>query len=63
MYKAKKYFTDTQDGNYAYRTGDIYPRPESHPSKKRIAELSSSKNKKGYALIEKVKDGPEKVED
>lgn len=56
MYKVIKYFTDLQDGSYAYNPGDIYPREGLSPTKKRINELCGSKNKRGYPLIEAVKE-------
>ena len=54
MYKVIKDFTDLQDGNVVYLAGDKYPREGAEPSKERIAELSSDKNKIGVPLIEKV---------
>ena len=45
---------DLQDNGYIYKKGDIYPREGLEVSKKRIKELSSTKNKIGKVLIEKV---------
>ena len=55
MYKVIKYFTDLQDGHYAYNVGDTYPRKGLNPSEERIAELSGSDNKQGVPLIKEVK--------
>ena len=52
VYKA---FKDLEDDNYIYKKGDTYPREGLKPTKKRIAELSSKKNKIGEVLIEAVK--------
>ena len=54
MYKVIKFFTDLQDKGYAYNVGDTYPRDGLTVSKKRIAELSSNKNKQKTPLIEEV---------
>lgn len=53
VYKA---FKDLEDDNYFYKEGDIYPREGLEPSKKRITELSSNKNKIGKILIKKVEE-------
>lgn len=52
IYKA---FKDLEDDNYLYKKGDTYPREGLKPTKKRIAKLSSKKNKIGEVLIEAVK--------
>ena len=52
VYKA---FKDIEDNDHVYMKGDIYPREGLKPTKKRIAELSSTKNKIGEILIEAVK--------
>lgn len=52
IYKA---FKDLEDDNYLYKKGDTYPREGLKPTKKRINELSSKKNKIGEVLIEAVK--------
>ena len=56
MYKVIKTFTDLQDGNYKYITGDTYPRNGLKVSKKRIEELSTTKNRRGIILIEEVEE-------
>ena len=55
MYKVVCPFVDLQDDNFPYGMGDKYPRKGLRPTKKRIAELSSTKNRRGIVLIEKVK--------
>lgn len=57
VYKA---FKDLEDNNYLYKKGDIYPREGLKPTKKRITELSSNKNKIGEILIEPVKNDENK---
>lgn len=47
-------FKDLEDNNYIYKKGDIYPREGLKPSKERIKELSTKKNKIGEILIKKV---------
>ena len=62
MYKALSYFTDLQDGNKAYKKGDIYPRAGYKPSAERIAELLSDKNKRHVPVIAEINDNkPVKV--
>lgn len=56
MYEVIKMFTDLQDDNYRYEVGDEYPRPNLKVTKKRIAELSGSKNKRKTPLIKEVKE-------
>ena len=47
-------FKDLEDNNYIYKKGDIYPREGLEPTKERIKELSTKKNKIGEILIKKV---------
>lgn len=54
MYRVIKYFTDLQDDRHAYNVGDEFPRKGLKVTKKRLNELSSSKNKQGVPLIEPV---------
>ena len=54
MYKVIVMFTDLKDGGHKYEPGDTYPREGLKPSKARIEELASKKNKRGMALIEEV---------
>lgn len=50
----EKPWRDLEDNDYIYKKGDIYPRQGLEPSKKRIKELASNKNKIGEVLIQKV---------
>ncbi len=52
VYKA---FKDFEDNDYLYKKGDTYTSEGLKPSKSRIKELSSKKNKIGEVLIEAVK--------
>lgn len=54
MYKVIKTFTDLQDDNHKYITGDTYPRDGVEVSEERIKELSTKKNRRGIILIEKI---------
>lgn len=54
MYTVIEAFTDLQDGNYVYISGETYPRKGYTPSEERIAELAGSTNKLGHPLIMKV---------
>jgi hypothetical protein len=54
MYKAITHFTDLQDNNHKYQAGDIFPRDGYNPSKSRVAELLSNKNKQGKPVITEV---------
>lgn len=47
-------FKDLRDKGYIYKKGDEYPRDGLKPSKKRIEELSTTNNKIGKILIEKI---------
>lgn len=66
MYKVIKYFTDMQDGNYAYDPTDtarnIYPRKGLSVLPSRIKELASDKNRQGCPLIEEIPDVEEAPE-
>ena len=56
MYRVIKYFTDLQDNNHEYNVGDVYPHNKKKVSAIRIKELSTSKNRRGIPLIEKVEE-------
>lgn len=58
MYKVIKYFTDLQDNSHAYHVGDSFPHNGMEVSEERLKELSTTKNKRGIPLIEKVEDFP-----
>ena len=53
MYKVLHFFTDLQDNRHAYHVGDTFPREGIDVSADRIDELSSNRNRRGLALIEK----------
>lgn len=53
-YRVISAFADLQDNGHVYEVGDEYPREGMVISKERFAELSSSDNKRGIPLIEKV---------
>jgi hypothetical protein len=56
MYRVIKYFTDLQDNNHAYQVGDIFPHEGKEVTEKRLLELSTSANRRGMPLIEKVEE-------
>ena len=60
MFKVVKRFYDLKDNNYAYSVGDVFPHPKAKVSEKRIAELSSNKNKMGVPLIVEIPEKPSK---
>jgi len=63
-YTVVKYFTDLQDNNFAYHEGDTFPREGLEVSDERIKELSTTANRRGVVLIEKVEEGSvEQVEE
>ena len=57
MYKVIKYFEDLQDNRQPYNEGDIFPREGLNVSEERLAELSSTNNRRKIKLIELVDDG------
>lgn len=59
MYKVIKYFTDLQDNNHAYQVGDVFPHEGKEVTEKRLIELSTSANRRGMPLIEKVEETEE----
>lgn len=54
MYKAVEPFTDLLDNNFKYLPGDTYPREGLTPTKKRIDELMSVKNRRHRPVIAEV---------
>lgn len=54
MYQVIKTFTDIQDGNHVYFTGDEYPRKGATTTESRIHELSTAENRLKYPLIKAV---------
>lgn len=64
MYVAIKRFSDLTDDDHIYDTGDVYPRDGFEPSRERIIELATSKNKLETPLITYIEDEEnDKVED
>lgn len=55
-YKVIYPFKDLEDNNYIYAVNDKFPYDDKEISKKRIKELSSTKNKIGKRLIEEIED-------
>lgn len=62
MYKVIVNFKDLQDGNYAYKVGDEFPRKGKTASAERLKELSGSNNKRHTPLIADGKDAAKKAE-
>lgn len=63
-YKVIISFKDLEDNGHIYiKDKDIYPREGLEPTKKRIKELASAKNKIGKILIEKIEENTEEVEE
>ena len=54
MYKAIKSFSDLQDNRHKYLVGDVFPRKGLSVSKERIAELSTTNNRRGEPMIAEV---------
>ncbi|HEI9392212.1 Rho termination factor N-terminal domain-containing protein [Staphylococcus aureus] len=54
MYKVIEYFTDSQDNEYEYHVGDIFPRDGFEVSDERLTELSTTNNRRGIVAIERV---------
>lgn len=54
MYEVIHFFTDLNDNNHAYHTGDKFPRDGVVVSDDRIKELSGNGNKLGIALIKAI---------
>ncbi len=56
-YKVINSFRDLEDDEHVYIANkDIYPREGLEPTKKRIKELTSNKNKIGKILIKKIEE-------
>lgn len=59
-YKVIKPFTDLQDGRYVYQVGDDFPRLGANVTQERIAELTSTKNRRKEVLVKEVNMAPER---
>lgn len=55
-YRVIKYFTDLKDHNHEYQVGDKFPHEGLEVSEERYKELSSTANRRGIPLIEKIED-------
>ncbi len=53
-YRVIKAFTDLQDNNHKYHTGEIFPRDGVKASESRLKELSSNRNRRHEPMIEEV---------
>lgn len=62
MYEVIHFFTDLNDENHAYHTGDTFPRDGVSVSDDRVKELSGNENKLGLPLIKAVSAKAVKVE-
>ena len=62
MYEVIRFFTDLNDENHTYHTGDKFPRDGVVVSDDRVKELSSNNNKLGLPLIKAVSAKAEKVD-
>lgn len=58
MYRVIVDFVDLQDGDKAYRAGEIYS--PAVMSDERISELSGSNNKRGMPLIKEEEEKPKR---
>lgn len=56
MYKVIVDFIDLKDGNRKYQVGDTFPYEGTEVSEDRIIELSTSRNRRGKAMIVEVAD-------
>ena len=54
MYKVIEYFEDGQDNRHPYSAGDTFPREGVTVSEERLAQLSSTNNRRGKVLIEEI---------
>jgi len=55
-YKVLVDFGDGADKSYQYKKGDTYPRYGFEPTEERIANLTSTNNAFGVAILEKLPD-------
>lgn len=63
MYVAIKRFSDLTDDDHIYDTGDVYPRDGFEPSRERIIELATSRNKLEIPLIAYIEDEEKNIEE
>lgn len=62
MYKAIKSFTDLQDNNYKYHTGDTFPRDGYEVSAERLHELLTDANRRHTPMIVEILPENEEIE-
>lgn len=62
-YEVIKRFVDLQDNNFAYNSGDTFPRDGLEVSTDRILELSTANNKRRTPLIKAVEEVEEVSEE
>lgn len=55
VYEAIEYFEDLQDERHPYKKDDVYPREGFKVSEERLAELSSSNNRRKRPMIREKK--------
>ena len=55
MYIVTKEFKDSQDQDYLYKIGDMYPREGVEPDEERCKELTGKDNKQNQPLIKGIK--------
>jgi len=60
-YLVIKSFSDMQDNNYKYHVGDYFPHDGLEVSEERYKELSTTANRRGIPLIEKIEELVEEV--
>lgn len=58
-YRVIKHFCDLTDDGYVYREGDTFPREGLTVSDERAEELSTSANRRGTPLIERIEEASE----
>lgn len=63
MFRVVKFFVDLQDNKHPYHPGEQFPRDGVKVSNERLLELSTDKNKRHVALIEKVEEEAAEVEE
>lgn len=61
-YKVISPFKDKEDDNTRYNVGDVYPKGDKKPTKKRIEELSKKHSKHNVAFIAPVIASSEKAD-
>lgn len=60
-YKVIAYFEDLQDNGRPYNVGDVFPADGNTVTSERLAELSSTQNRRRIPLIEKIAEKPKRT--